>query len=365
MARVKIEISLMATVGMSSGESAMNYHAGVGGDSLYETLKMQHQQQNQQNHLQNQQNHLQNQQQQQGTVELNDLGGGGGGGTRLGVTNGVANGGHGNDANLISEMNTELLGEKIGYHSTCKVPPTLQLQAPTSSSSSSAAAASQSRYAGEDNYMLKSCDSSRPRSASLSQIAQSRIHSQAASSASASQRVAVVAPLSQPPSYQAEFLLQEVANCLAPVSPAAPLLVSPASASTAGYGVAALLCACAPTCCCKCTLLSSLSAECQSVFHHACARYISGGGGGADPLSASASAACSPGVHDAAEILPPPTVPQDVVSPTMTTTITLFLKSSFLYFLNYFTTTMKWSFQDWRFANANLVVLKDNQTAIF
>lgn len=71
-------------------------------------------------------------------------------------------------------------------------------------------------------------------------------------------------------------------------------------ASVNGYS-ARLLCSCLPGCCCNCSLLSSIT-ECQAVYHHVCARFISSA---VDP----ATTPCEPTPASS----PPQTIPQDVV----------------------------------------------------
>ena len=213
------------------------------------------------------------------------------------------------ETNLISELNSEL-SDKRSYHST-KVPSNMQ-QANNSSTH---------RFAGEDNYMLKSCDSSRPRSASLSQV--SRLsqppsgQSQPQPTASlggprslpaASNGLQQPTNISQPPS----FILQEVANSMG-LSACSPSAAIAGSNSCSSPAIAAFICSCLPSCCCKCTLLSSFT-DCQSVYHHVCARFTQSQPEG--------QVTCSPG-DSPADTVPPPTVPQDVVSSKSIFTLSL------------------------------------------
>ncbi len=122
---------------------------------------------------------------------------------------------------------------------------------------------------------------------------------------------------------------------------AAPLLLArvkiPAAPSTSSLPPAPysrLLCACLPTCCCDCNLLSSI-AECQAVYHQACARYI--GGSNSTTASDPAAGCCSSSVssittgaseaafNDVPSPTLPQTVPQDVVSLSLYLTASVFL----------------------------------------
>ena len=145
--------------------------------------------------------------------------------------------------------------------------------------------------------------SARPRSASLSLL--SRLSSPCHHATHSH-------PPTPPPLDSAPILLARVKI------PAPPtLLTAPAPYSR-------LLCACLPTCCCDCNLLSSI-AECQAVYHQACARYIGSSSSNTNNepaagccLSAS-SITTSTSTNEAAfNDVPSPTlpqtVPQDVVS---------------------------------------------------
>ena len=207
------------------------------------------------------------------------------------------------ETNLISELNSEL-SDKRSYHST-KVPSNMQ-QANNNTTH---------RFAGEDNYMLKSCDTSRPRSASLSQVSRlsqqpsGQSHPQSTCSASLGSGgprslPAASAGLQQPAN--GSLILQEVANSmgLAACSPTASIAGSGSVVAGCSSPIAAFICSCLPSCCCKCTLLSSFT-DCQAVYHHVCARFTQSQPEG--------QVTCSSG-DSPADALPPPTVPQDVVS---------------------------------------------------
>lgn len=165
-----------------------------------------------------------------------------------------------------------------------------------------ATAAVRPRLADDDNYMLKpttaaasgvaplvSSEFGRPRSASLSLVTRlsSPRHHPARSHP----------PTPPPPQPQ-------------PTSFWAVRTMSSASSSAVPAAYGRLLCACLPTCCCDCNLLSSI-AECQAVYHQTCARYVADAG------------CCQPANHNVADpaatnndaaLLLPQTVPQDVVS---------------------------------------------------
>lgn len=146
------------------------------------------------------------------------------------------------------------------------------------------------RLADDDNYMLKTrvgvadgkeatAAAGRPRSASLSLV--TRLASP--------QRAPVRShPPTPPPA--SGHLLERVARAL--------------RQTKQGPAGGRLLCSCVPKCCCHCTVLSSV-AECQGVYHQSCAKFV-----------ASGDASACPGYHDqpVADVQPPHTVPQDVVS---------------------------------------------------
>ena len=143
------------------------------------------------------------------------------------------------------------------------------------------------RLTDDDNYMLKSASSAssaslRPRSASLSSAPSCRRQRETIPPAAALFNSAVV--------------LQQVAASAA--SPASP---------------ASFICSCVPGCCCKCCLLSNVVAECQAVYHHVCARVTSTSPTSPTSTELTTANGCS-GLPSDADQLPPPTVPQDVVS---------------------------------------------------
>lgn len=92
----------------------------------------------------------------------------------------------------------------------------------------------------------------------------------------------------------------------------APVLLARVKIAAAPSPYSRLLCACLPTCCCDCSLLSSI-AECQAVYHQACARYI-GSASNETPAGCCPSASSiTTGSNDAAlNDVPSPTLPQTV-----------------------------------------------------
>ena len=93
--------------------------------------------------------------------------------------------------------------------------------------------------------------------------------------------------------------------------PGSGVVAAPASSATP---YARLLCSCAPTCCCHCSLLSSI-AECQSVYHHVCADFVS-----SDPAAACSAQDPQAGFSPSSAVdvsSPPHTIHQDVVSPSV------------------------------------------------
>jgi hypothetical protein len=100
-----------------------------------------------------------------------------------------------------------------------------------------------------------------------------------------------------------------------------------------------LLCACLPTCCCDCNLLSSI-AECQAVYHQACARYI--GSNSTTTASEPANSGCcsssvssiTTGTSEAAfNDVPSPTLPQTVPQDVVSLSLSLSHSIRFLLFL--------------------------------
>ncbi|KZS11848.1 Uncharacterized protein APZ42_023365 [Daphnia magna] len=92
----------------------------------------------------------------------------------------------------------------------------------------------------------------------------------------------------------------------------APVLLARVKIAAAPSPYSRLLCACLPTCCCDCSLLSSI-AECQAVYHQACARYI-GSASNETPAGCCPSvSSITTGSNDAAlNDVPSPTLPQTV-----------------------------------------------------
>lgn len=145
------------------------------------------------------------------------------------------------------------------------------------------------RLTDDDNYMLKSASlqsdvSLRPRSASLSHV----------SSLAPSCGRQTLPVTTKPAALFNSSVLQQVA-----------------SSTSTSLPYKALICSCLPGCCCKCCLLSSV-AECQAVYHHVCARVASSTS--TSPTSELTTVNGCTGVPMDADQLPPPTVPQDVVS---------------------------------------------------
>ena len=158
-----------------------------------------------------------------------------------------------------------------------------------SSSSSSSAAAAPSVSSGTSSGAGES--QPRPRSASLSLV--SRLSSPRHHPARSHP------PTPPPTSNSSNGFLSRVK------------IPAPPSALPAPYS--RLLCACLPTCCCDCNLLSSI-AECQAVYHQACARYINGSES-AGCCTSSVSSITGSNNESTNDAPPPPqTVPQDVVS---------------------------------------------------
>lgn len=105
------------------------------------------------------------------------------------------------------------------------------------------------------------------------------------------------------------------------------------SSATAASGQTGGTCVCLPTCCCHCILpFSSSIAECQSVYHHACARFAasatessfatpcrpstgSGGAGASSLTELQSNSSSTDHCSTTPLVSPPQTVPQDVVSP--------------------------------------------------
>ena len=144
------------------------------------------------------------------------------------------------------------------------------------------------RLTDDDNYMLKSASlqsdvSLRPRSASLSHV----------SNLTPSCGRETLPAATKPAALFSSSVLQQVA-----------------SSTSASLPYKALICSCAPRCCCKCSLLSSVT-ECQAVYHHVCARVTSTS---SSPTSELTTINGCMGAPMDADQLPPPTVPQDVVS---------------------------------------------------
>lgn len=162
----------------------------------------------------------------------------------------------------------------------------------------------QHQLTDDNNYMLKS---GRPRSSSLSLVPRlsSAPHSAPTRSHpptppppahhSASPRPLISSHLNHQHLHQQQQQQQQ------------RLLASSSASTPALYG--RLVCSCLPTCCCHCTLLSSI-AECQGVYHQACARYVQQH----TAVSCCPSSSATNGPVANVDASPPQTVPQDVVS---------------------------------------------------
>ncbi|XP_057380000.1 uncharacterized protein LOC130702342 isoform X2 [Daphnia carinata] len=119
-----------------------------------------------------------------------------------------------------------------------------------------------------------------------------------------------------PPVDSAPVLLARV-KISAAAAPSLVAVVPPAPYSR-------LLCACLPTCCCDCNLLSSI-AECQAVYHQACARYIGTAinetqAGCCPSVSSITTGSNEAALNDVPSPTLPQTVPQDVAISQWTST---------------------------------------------
>lgn len=155
----------------------------------------------------------------------------------------------------------------------------------------------QALMAGDDNYMLKSLGL-------LKEVVEQQQQSTLAVNPSSSIRRRS-ASLSSTPS-SGGIILSLKNGGVGAVQRSHPPTPPPGGgsrlipASVGGYS-ARLLCSCLPGCCCNCSLLSSIT-ECQAVYHHVCARFVSSA---VDP-----AAPCDPTPASS----PPQTIPQDVVN---------------------------------------------------
>ncbi len=158
----------------------------------------------------------------------------------------------------------------------------------------------QALMAGNDNYMLKSLGL-------LKEVVEQQQQSTLAVNPSSSIRRRSASLSSTPSSGGIILSLKNggggvVQRSHPPTPPSSGGSSRLIPASVNGYS-ARLLCSCLPGCCCNCSLLSSIT-ECQAVYHHVCARFISSA---VDPA---ATTPCEPTPASS----PPQTIPQDVVN---------------------------------------------------
>ena len=179
------------------------------------------------------------------------------------------------------------------------------------------------RLADDDNYMLKSASSTstttssclvapslsaQPSSGAVESHQQQRPRSASLSLVSRLSSPRHHPVRSHPPTPPPSSSNTRANNAAAAAAKVATTSATAATNLSSPY--CRLLCACLPTCCCDCNLLSSI-AECQAVYHQACARYIATNETAGCCTSSVSSITNDPAINDAS---PPQTVPQDVVS---------------------------------------------------